>query len=119
MHTSVVVDDLPRGGSYAHAVISSGIIFISGQTGLNESNKHDFTSQFKSAMEKIGKIAGSAGKSIKDIVKINVYISDKAYFEEMNKIFGKYFRENPPARTTLVAGFVQDDILVEIDAIIS
>ncbi len=116
MHKSIVVKDLSRGGPYAHAVIAGETIFISGQTGLDEKNKDDFTSQFRSAMVKIAKIAQSVGRSIGDIVKINVYISDKSYFKEMNNVFGEYFNENPPARTTLIAGFVQDGILVEIDA---
>ncbi len=116
MHKSIVLNDLPRGGPYAHAVIAGETVFISGQTGLDEHNRNDFTAQFKSAMEKINKIAEYSGKSISNIAKINVYVSDKSYFKEMNEVFGEYFKENPPARTTLVAGFVADGILVEIDA---
>lgn len=116
MHKSIVVDGLGRGGPYAHAVVAGETIFISGQTGQDETNKNDFKAQFRASMKKISNIAATVGKTIKDIAKINVYISDKSYFKEMNEIFGEYFKESPPARTTLVAGFVADGILVEIDA---
>lgn len=118
MHKSIVVEGLARGGPYAHAVIAGETVYISGQTGQNENNQKDFKAQFRASMEKIGKIAESAGKSTKDIVKIGVYISDKSYFKEMNEVFGEYFKDSPPARTTLVSGFVADGILVEIDAVL-
>ncbi len=116
MHKSIVVDGLDRGGPYAHAVLAGDTIYISGQTGLNANNLHDFKSQFKVAMEKISKIAGSVGKTIGDIVKLNVYLVDSSYFKEMNELFGEYFREMPPARTTLIASFASEGILVELDA---
>lgn len=118
MHKSIIIDNLGRGGPYSHAVVADETVYISGQTGKNDSNKNDFKAQFRDAMEKIRKIADSAGKTIQDIVKINVFISDKSYFKEMNQVFGEYFKENPPARTTLVVGFVEDGILVEIDAML-
>ncbi len=116
MHKSIIVGELGRGGPYAHATVAGDTVYISGQTGFNETNKDDFRSQFINAMGNIEKIARSAGLSLKDIAKIGVYISDKSYFQEMNDIFGEYFNESPPARTTLVAGFVADNILVEIEA---
>ena len=44
-------------------------------------------------------------------------MSRKEDFKVMNDLFGKYFPNNPPARTTLVVGFVADGINVEIDVI--
>lgn len=116
MHKSVIIDGMGRGGPYAHAVVAGNTVYISGQTGQNEMNKNDFKGQFRASMEKISQIASSIGKTINDIVKVNVYISDKSHFKEMNEVFGEYFKDSPPARTTLVAGFVADGILVEIDA---
>lgn len=118
MNKSIIVEGLSRGGPYAHAVIAGDTIYISGQTGLTENNRGDFKAQFRVAMERIEKIAQAVGKSTKDIVKLWVYIADKSYFKELNEVFGEYFKESPPARTTLITGFVADGILVEIDAIL-
>ena len=46
-------------------------------------------------------------------------MAKKDDFKTMNDLFGKYFPQNPPARTTLVAGFVADGIHVEVDVIAS
>jgi 2-iminobutanoate/2-iminopropanoate deaminase len=116
MRKSIVVEELGRGGPYSHAIVAGDMVYISGQTGYNGSNKTDFKSQFKIAMGNIEKIAKSAGFSLTDIVKLGVYIIDKSYFNEMNTVFGEYFKELPPARTTLVTGFVADNILVELEA---
>lgn len=109
---------MARGGPYSHAVVAGETMYISGQTGLDGNNQHDFRSQFIGAINNIDRIAKSAEMSIKNIVKIVVYISDKKYFRDLNEVFGEYFEQNPPARTTIVSGFVDDKILVEIDAIL-
>lgn len=114
----VVVEGLGRGGPYSHAVIAGEFVFISGQTGKTDKNINDFKGQFREAMERINKIAQAVGKSIKDIVKVNVYIKDKSYFKELNEVFEEYFKDSPPARTTLVTDFVDNGILVEIDVIL-
>ena len=118
MHDSIVIDDMGRGGPYAHAVIAGDIIFVSGQTGQNESNKGDFISQFKASMDKIGRISSKLGKSLRDVAKVTVYLSDGKYFRHMNDLFKEYFTESPPARTTVVVGFASEGTLVEIDAIL-
>ena len=51
------------------------------------------------------------------VVRISVYLANRQDFKTMNDLFGKYFPQNPPARTTLVTGFVADGIYVEVDVI--
>ena len=53
------------------------------------------------------------------IINTSVFLTKAGDFQKMNELFGKYFPNNPPARTTLVAGFVLPEILVEIDIIAS
>lgn len=118
MNRSVIVEGMTRGGYYAHAVISGDYVFISGQTGIDGSKKRDFSSQFKTAMNRLIKISEDTGKSIKDIVKVNVYLKNGSFLSAMNDLFREYFEEILPARTTLITEFVSEDILVEIDAIL-
>lgn len=119
MKKTIDVSGLSKGGPYSHAVQSGNLIFLSGQVGLNRENEEDFQSQFRVAMGNIGKIAEEAGRSLSDVVKISVYLSDARLFQEMNTIFSEYFKEDPPARTTLVAGFMNPKIMVEIDVILA
>ena len=111
------LDELSRAGPYSHAVRAGNLLFLSGMIGINDAGKNSFEDQFRSAMSKISKILESAGSSTADIVKLTVYISDQATFREMNSLFQEYFRVSPPARTTIVCGFVAPDVKVELDAV--
>jgi len=114
---TVDVADLPKGGPYSHAVVSGNLVFVSGQTGQLPDRKTSFEDQFNNAMEKIKRILQASGASLDNIVKTTVYIADKSYFKNLNEVYGKFFRSSPPARTTIVSGFVADDVLVEVDVI--
>jgi 2-iminobutanoate/2-iminopropanoate deaminase len=119
MKKIVDVENLPKGGPYSHAVINDGLIFVSGQSGQTGSNKKIFKEQFESTINKIQLILERSSSSLKNVLKVSIYLSSKEYFSEMNKLFNKYFPENPPARTTLVTSFIDENILVEVDVIAS
>ncbi|MEM3448365.1 MAG: RidA family protein [Candidatus Micrarchaeaceae archaeon] len=113
------VQNLPKGGPYSHSVEYQGLIFVSGQTGNSPGKRLSFQEQFENSIKKIKTILEANGSSLENMLKVTVYISDPSYFLEMNSLFSKYFGETPPARTTIVAAFVEKDVLVEIDAIAS
>lgn len=119
MHKSIIIEGMNRGGPYAHATIAGGMVYISGQTGYEGRSESDFESQFRKTIENISRIAEDAGTSLRDTVKVNVYLAKKELFDSMNKLFEEYFKSDPPARTTLVTDFVNGKIKVEIDAILS
>ena len=119
MKKSIVVSSLPKGGPYSHANVAGEFVFVSGQTGQVSGKETTFSEQFENAMEKIKKILEASGSSLDKVVRISVYMARKDDFKTMNDLFGKYFPQDPPARTTLVAGFVADGIHVEVDVIAS
>ncbi len=51
------------------------------------------------------------------MVKVTVQLSKSEDFQKMNELYSRYFATDPPARTTIVSGFANNDILVEIDVI--
>lgn len=117
MKKTIDVSSLPKGGPYSHANISGDFIFISGQTGQVSGKDTSFSQQFENIMEKIKSILEASGSSLEKVLKVSVYIARKEDFKTMNELFEKYFPKNPPARSTLVVGFVSEGIHVEIDAI--
>lgn len=119
MKETVNVNGIAKGGPYSHAVVVDDLIFVSGQTGQVQGKETNFTEQFENAMKKISAILKECGSSLEKCVKFCVYMARSEEFQKMNELFGKYFPQNPPARTTLVAGFVLPEILVEIDIIAS
>jgi 2-iminobutanoate/2-iminopropanoate deaminase len=60
---------------------------------------------------------GAAGGTLTDIVKTTVYLGDVSDYAGMNEVYRRYFPEGPPARATLITGFVVPGLLVEIEAI--
>jgi 2-iminobutanoate/2-iminopropanoate deaminase len=117
MKKAIDVASLPKGGPYSHANVSEDLVFISGQTGQVAGKETTFSQQFDNSMGKIKTILEACGSSLDKVTRTSIYMSRKEDFKVMNDLFGKYFPNNPPARTTLVVGFVADGISVEIDAI--
>jgi 2-iminobutanoate/2-iminopropanoate deaminase len=71
------------------------------------------------ALASLKAVLKAAGTSEKNVVKTTVFIKDGAMYKDMNEAYAKFFGKHKPARATLVTGFARDDILVEIDAIVS
>ncbi len=117
MNKAINVPDIPKGGPYSHAVVSGDHIFLSGQTGNVPNRVLNFDQQFDNAMEKIKKILDASGSSLNDVVKVSVFLAYGGDFNRMNDLFGRYFKDNPPARTTVVTGFASEGVLVEIDVV--
>lgn len=111
------VPSLKKAGPYSHATIAGGLMFISGQVGLNEQNIDDFESQFDIAIANVEMILKTAGSSIDEICKVTVFISDARFFDAMNKKFQAVFSGREPARTTVVAHLPREDMLVELDVV--
>jgi 2-iminobutanoate/2-iminopropanoate deaminase len=56
-----------------------------------------------------------SGADLKDVAKVNAYLSDVTRFREWDKIYREFFTESPPARTTVGSQLV--GIQVEIDCV--
>ncbi|MGC8600579.1 MAG: RidA family protein [Nitrososphaeria archaeon] len=111
---NINVDSLPKAGPYSHAVISGGLIFVSGQIGTEKGKKTGFKEQFENAVRKADSILKASGSSLDRAVKVVVYLADRKYFQEMNELFEKYFPHRP-SRTTVVCDFIDEEILTEVD----
>lgn len=67
-------------------------------------------------LKNVQAILEAAGCSLRDVVKVNVYLSHSGDFRAMNEVYGRFFSEEPPARTTVQAS-PPVPILVEIDCV--
>jgi len=108
-------------GPYSQAVKAGDFLFISGQVPIDPKTGKvvigDITIQTKQTLENIKAILGTAGLSLKDIVKVTVFLKDVKDFKRMNETYGTYFKEDPPARTTVQAQLAMEELLIEIDAV--
>jgi len=106
---------------YSQAVNAGDFLFISGQVPIDPKTGKvvmgDITIQTKQTLENIKAILGAAGLSLKDVVKVTVFLKDVKDFKKMNETYGTYFKEDPPARTTVQAQLAMEELLIEIDAV--
>jgi 2-iminobutanoate/2-iminopropanoate deaminase len=112
--------DSPKAGPYSHAIRANSFIFTSGQ--VSDENFVDIKEQTLSVLNKIKKILSSAGAKVSNIAKLTVYLKDINDFKEMNQAYLEFFMENNikekfPARSTIEAKLIKENVLIEIDAI--
>ena len=108
-------------GPYSQAVIAQGWVFAAGQVALDPRTGQlvpgDVRIQTKRVMENLKAVLGAAGSSMDRVVKTTVFLRDLNDFGPMNEIYGEYFQENPPARSTVQVAKLPRDAAVEIDVI--
>src|SRR5882757_8170202 len=89
------------------AVRANGLIFMSGQAGIDESGA-----------TVSGGFEAQARRAFANVAKVTIMVTDMSHLDVIIKLRGEYFTEPYPADTLLrVAGLAQSDWLVEIDAV--
>jgi 2-iminobutanoate/2-iminopropanoate deaminase len=110
-------------GPYSQAVKAGGFIFTAGQVAFdpatNQLVEGDVAKQTERVMQNLKGIVEAAGSSLDRAVKATVYLKDMNDFAEMNTVYGRYFPQNPPARSTVEAARLPRDVRVEIDLIVA
>ncbi|MHB8733233.1 MAG: RidA family protein [bacterium] len=108
-------------GPYSQAVVAGGFVYAAGQLALDPHTGQlvpgDVRIQTKRVMENIKAILESAGSSLANVVKTTVFLRDLNDFSAMNEIYGSYFQEDPPARSTVQVAKLPRDGAVEIEVV--
>lgn len=120
MRKPICTPDAPRPrGVYSQAIVAEGLVFVAGQVAVNpltnELELGDIRSETRRALENIRSILCASGCSLRDVVRVGVYLADMKDFDVMNEVFRKFFPEDPPARTTV--GAQLGKMKIEIDCI--
>lgn len=108
-------------GCYSQAVRSGNTIYLSGQLGLIPQTmelESGIEAQVERMFKNLSAVVASAGASLNNIVKLNVYLTDMANFAVVNTIMAKYFSEPYPARAAIGVKELPKAALVEADAIV-
>jgi len=105
---------------FCSAVKAGDFLFLSGHAGVKDENGNRYTTvegQTRQALENVKRTLGAVGATLNDVVKVTVYIKDIRYYKEMNEIYRQYFRDEYPARSTIVTGLVFSSMLLEIECV--
>jgi enamine deaminase RidA (YjgF/YER057c/UK114 family) len=99
---------------FSPAVKADGLIY---GAGTMSDQGGDIRAQTKWCLEDLDRTLKAAGSSLQNAASINVYLKNQGDFAAMNEVYRTFFKENLPARTTIVADLVIPTGLVEISAI--
>ncbi len=106
-------------GHYSHAVVSNGLIFVSGilpdaaASGIDDT----FERQVRSVFERCKLILEAASSSMEQVVQCTAYISDVALWPEFNTIYASVFGSHKPARAVVPVSALHYGFKVEIQIV--
>lgn len=108
-------------GPYSQAVVAGGFVFLSGQIPLDPATgqfvEGGVAEQTEQVLRNLSKVLEASGTSLARVVKTTVFLADMSDFAAMNEVYGRYFSEEPPARSTVQAARLPRDARVEIDLV--
>ncbi|MBJ6750534.1 RidA family protein [Geomonas anaerohicana] len=120
MKEIISTDQAPKAiGPYSQGVKAGGFLFLSGAIALDPATgevvQGGVVAETEQVMKNIGALLGAAGLGFQDVVKTTIYLANMGDFATVNGIYGGYFQENPPARSTVEVKGLPRGVLVEIE----
>ncbi|PWT81334.1 MAG: hypothetical protein C5B57_10675 [Blastocatellia bacterium] len=110
-------------GAYAPAIRSGNLLFVSGQIPIDPATGNlvegDISRQARRVLDNLKAIVEAADLTLSDVVRTTVFLADMNDFAAMNQIYGGYFSDPFPARSTVQVSRLPRDVRIEIDAIAS
>jgi enamine deaminase RidA (YjgF/YER057c/UK114 family) len=108
---------------YSHAVeVTAGarLLLVSGQLGIGVDDRipEDVEAQAVLCFDAVGRCLAAAGMGFADLVRINAYVTDRAYLAPYMQVRDRYAGSPPPASTLMiVSGFARPEFKVEIEVL--
>ncbi len=108
--------------TYSQAVKVGNTVYCSGQIPLDPVTMQLISGEFKDEVHQVFKnlkaVAEAAGGSLNDAVKVNIYLTDLAFFAQVNEVMALYFVEPYPARAAVGVKELPRGCRVEIEAVL-
>jgi 2-iminobutanoate/2-iminopropanoate deaminase len=121
-HRAISTNTAPAAiGPYSQAIATDGLVFCSGQIGLDPSTgelvEGGVTEQADRALRNLGAVLDAAGLGYAQVVKSTVFLVDFADFPALNEVYRKFFPDPPPARSTIGVAALPKGARVEIEVV--
>jgi 2-iminobutanoate/2-iminopropanoate deaminase len=122
MKKVITTEKAPKAiGPYSVAIQTGQLVFTAGQIGINpktgEIVSGGIEAETRQVLTNLKNVLEAAGSSLSDVVKTTVFLRDMTDFAKMNTIYGEFFNQNPPARSTIAVAGLPKDGRVEIEAV--
>ena len=118
----IATKDAPHAiGPYSQAVRSGNTLYLSGQIALDPASGNliegDFAAQARRVFDNLRAVLRASGADFNNVARATVYLTDLGNFQALNSIYGQYFGEHKPARSTVGVAQLPRGAAVEIDLI--
>ncbi len=119
---TVHTDQAPRAvGPYSQAVVHDGLIYLSGQIGLEPESgqlvSDDLAKQVEQVTRNLTAVLAAAGAGLADILKVNIYLTEMGDFPALNIIYAGWLGKHRPARATVAVAALPLGARVEMDIV--
>jgi 2-iminobutanoate/2-iminopropanoate deaminase len=118
---SIHTQDAPQAiGPYSQAIFKNGMMFVSGQIGLDPRTgelAESFDDQALKVLSNLKAILFQAEMSFANVVKVSVFIRDMELYPKLNDLYGRYFSEPFPAREVVEVSRLPKNAALEISLI--
>jgi len=122
MREVIATEQAPKAiGPYSQAIRAQGLIFTSGQIAIDPTTQQvvasDVSAQTDRVLKNLAAILQASGSSLERVLRCTVFLKHMGDFAAMTEVYGRYFKQAPPARSTVEVARLPKDVLVEIDVI--
>lgn len=108
-------------GPYSQAIVHGGLVFTAGQIPLDPATgalvEGDIAAQTDRVLRNLAAVLESAGASLATVLKTTVFLRDMGDFAAMNEVYGSFFADHHPARSTVQVARLPRDAAVEIEVV--
>ncbi|MGA2819398.1 MAG: RidA family protein [Anaerolineales bacterium] len=122
MRKAILSDRAPKAiGPYSPAVKFGNLVFTAGQIGIDPQRGElvpgGVEAETRQVMRNLSELLEAAGSSLQKVLKTTVFLKDMAEFGRMNAVYGEFFQDSPPARSTVQVAALPRGAAVEIECI--
>lgn len=122
MKKAILTKDAPAPiGPYSQAISLGPLLFCSGQVAINPATNEvvpgDVKIQAEQVMKNIEAVLKAGDCSFDNVVKTTIFLTDMKDFAVVNEIYGRYFKNIPPARSTVAVSGLPKGVQVEIEVL--
>lgn len=109
-------------GPYSQGIVAGQFLFVSGQLPINpdkgEMVDGDIAARAEQVFDNISAIVRSAGGSMADVVKVTLFLTDMADFQQVNEVYSRHFQTPYPARSAVQVSALPLGSNIEAEAIV-
>jgi len=119
---TVATKDAPQAiGPYSQAIVAGGFVFAAGQLAIDPATgklvEGDIKVQTERVLKNLSAVLAAAGSGMDRVVKTTVFLKSISDFAAMNEVYGQFFKNEPPSRSTVQVAALPRDALIEIELV--